>query len=266
MTLNESEATSGSIENFDENNNKFFFMHIAKTAGSFVNQVLTEGFGENFVPHCETCQLVDPDSPALWKSFWSGHLYLHRWRRVEEQHGWNVKRFTILREPMAQLASHILWIDHYGLPEFKKEYVRLDADTRVVVDQVKSTDLSDCGDIDRLLTTLHGRGIQYFDNCQSRYFIAGNHSIGLQEPLHLGMKTELEKAIKEFTYIGIGEQMGQFIEKLSHEVGVPLTNPNTRVNEAKAQRKIDLTIPGIREVLSKRLSLDNWLYETVKHG
>ena len=60
--------------------------------------------------------------------------------------------------------------------------------------------------------------------------------------------------------------MDQFINKLSKEVGVPLANLDSKVNEAKAQRKIDLKNPEIREVLAKRITLDNWLYNTLISG
>ena len=87
-----------------------------------------------------------------------------------------------------------------------------------------------------------------------------------QDSLHLGMKAELKKAMDDFAILDYVDQMDQFINKLSKEVGVPLANLDSKVNEAKAQRKIDLKNPEIREVLAKRITLDNWLYNTLISG
>ena len=101
--------------------NAFFFMHIAKTAGSFVNNVLQKGLGPRFVEHCEAQGRLTSNDIAVW----SGHIYLPQWRAIEKLNAWKMKRFTLLRDPVAQTASHILWLDHYALPEFQREYKRL---------------------------------------------------------------------------------------------------------------------------------------------
>lgn len=243
---------------------KYFFMHIAKTAGSYVNHVLSQAFGDDLVAHCEAAKRLDPEAADWSKPVWSGHVYLQNWLGIERRQGWKAKRLTILREPVSQLASHILWLDHYALPGFRDEYRRLDEATRDVVDAVGQTDLSSGDDIDRLLTLINGRGVQYFDNCQARYFIARSPGIGLQDPLHLGLKPRLLQEMRRFSLIGIGEEMDRFIAALGAETGATLVPAATKVNEAKAARTIDTDNPLIRRVLSKRLTLDMWLYRHVK--
>lgn len=243
--------------------NGYFFMHIAKTAGSFVNDVLRNGVRDKFVDHCEAPGRLDSSDEI---AVWSGHIYLPHWRKIEAQKGWKTRCFTLLRDPIAQLASHILWLDHYGQAEFYREYGLLDEGSQQVVDQIRDTDLSDAGDIDRLLISLSGRGIQYLDNCQSRYFIAGGNGIARQDPLHLGMRGQMLEALQSFSVVGVGEQMERFIAQVSNELDVDLHYTNKRVNEARATRSIDTTNPIIRSVLSKRCTLDNWLYRHVNKG
>jgi hypothetical protein len=240
--------------------NAFFFMHIAKTAGSFVNDVLSRGLGKRFLDHCEAAgRLATPDV-----AFWSGHVFLPQWRDIETANAWKTQRFTVLRNPASQTVSHILWLDHYAQPEFRREYNRLDPQTRQVVDLVGATDLADAGAIDHMLTHLPGRGVQYFDNCQSLYFLAGADGIGIEDYLHLGMRTRLREVMKAFAVIGVGERMEDFIRRMSEAIAFPLVYEDVRVNEAKSKRAIDLTDPEIQAVIAKRVTLDNWLYQAVK--
>lgn len=241
--------------------NVFFFMHIAKTAGSFVNEVFKSALGDRFVEHCEAHGRLKPDPDVM---VWSGHVYLENWRGAEKRFGWSTKRVTLLREPVSQIASHILWLDHYAEPAQAGAYKSLDPGSRDVVDAIAATDLSDAGDIDRLLVNLRDRGIMYLDNCQSRYFIGGGQGIQRMEPMHLGMRGKLEAAAKEFTLIGTGDRLKDFVADVSDLIGVELTHSEKRVNEARSSRSIDLTNPDIRTVLSKRTTLDDWLYRSVR--
>ena len=238
-----------------------FFMHIAKTAGSYMNNVFGQSLGQGFVEHCEAGGRLDTDEDIV---LWSGHIYLERWREIEAQRGWTTKRFTLLREPVSQLASHILWLDHYAAPAFLGEYKALDANTRQVVDEVAATDLSDAGAIDSLVVNLADRGVMYFDNCQSRYFIAGSSEISRTEPLHLGMRSTLDKALNEFSVVGTGDNIEGFIRRVSDELSIDLKYSEKRINEAKSTRSIDLSDPDVRAVLSKLTMLDNWLYKRVQ--
>lgn len=86
------------------------------------------------------------------------------------------------------------------------------------------------------------------------------------EPLHLGMRGKLEEAVKEFALIGTGDRLKAFISDASDLIGVDLTYSENRVNEARSTRTIDLTDADIRAVLSKRITLDDWLYRLVHAG
>jgi hypothetical protein len=241
--------------------NSGFFMHIAKTAGSYMNDVFSQSLGERFVAHCEGPNQLNKDADVV---LWSGHVYLESWRKIEVQRGWTTKRFTLLREPLSQLSSHILWLDHYAGPAVRREYNALDVGSRQVVDEVAATDLSDAGAIDRLFTNLVDRGVMYFDNCQSRYFIAGSSEISRTEPLHLGMRSTLDKALNEFSVVGTDDNIEGFIRRVADELSIDLKYSEKRVNEAKATRSIDLSDPDVRAVLAKRTMLDNWLYKRVQ--
>ena len=90
---------------------KFFFIHVAKTAGSSFNSFLER----NFVgaSHCEGFLNEDATSflnmehlKAL--DYVSGHLHFSLFERNFSKEEYFV--LTFLREPIAQLISHINWV------------------------------------------------------------------------------------------------------------------------------------------------------------
>jgi len=79
----------------------WFHLHIPKTAGSSLNAMLLEAFGEDFQSH----QRVEDATDARIKS---GHQYFRQVRRDYPGH----KIFAILREPERRLRSEMQ--HHYG--------------------------------------------------------------------------------------------------------------------------------------------------------
>lgn len=240
-----------------------FFMHIAKTAGSYVNSLFAEALGPRFVEHCEAPGRLDiTEDVALM----SGHLYLHQWLQIEAAKGWTPRRFTLLREPLGQLASHIQWLDHYAQDDYRDELAGLDPGTQEVVRQIAGTDLSDAGDVDRFLTTLSGKGVMYLDNCQARYFIALADGIGPETPLHYGMRPLLASALMAFDAVGTNADIPGFVARVSGALNLPEVTPGAPVNAAKSQRAIDLADGDMRQVLGRRCMLDLWLYDRVRNS
>lgn len=240
----------------------FFFMHIAKAAGSFINEALKAAFEDDFVAHCEAGNL-SPLNRDDWQETraWSGHVYLSNWLRIENRLNFTARKFTLLRDPWKHLASHIQWLDHYNLDDYQHEFRMLDAETRGVVIEVGDADIENAGDLDRLLTNLSDKGIQYFDNCQSRYFIVGMDRIQRMDPLHLGHRDLLVEVEKNFDLIGLDCRMQQFQSALSELVGKPIQFGEKPVNTAKSHRRIPIERDDIRRVLQKRILLDLWFYD-----
>ncbi|TDK38771.1 hypothetical protein E2F50_01050 [Rhizobium deserti] len=240
--------------------NAFFFMHVSKTAGSYVNETLRTALGNRFLDHCEEPGRLATTAPV---SLRSGHIILSRWLEVEQQRGWSPRRFTLIRDPIKQLASHILWLDHYNLPQFFEERDMFKEPTQHVIKTIGSTNLSDPEELDRFLTDLDAIGLRYFDNNQARYFVDGFEGIGSDRPLHLGMRDQALQAVEYFAAIGINDDLPGFINMLSRELGIPLLTPDQLINKAAAVRTIDIKDPLVKRALKRRLSLDLWLYDTV---
>lgn len=249
---------------------KLLFMHIAKTAGSFVNSIFEQSLGEQAcVTHGEIRfrdlenfkSLAEDDSIR----FLSGHIYLSRLKRFAQTTDQEFFKFVVLRSPLEHLVSHILWLDHYNLPGMERQKRNLGPATGSLVEEIGRTDLSDPRDLDYLLTNLDEEGIRLLDNCQSRYF-ATNLSDGFQSntPASLALSFDLIEAMSWFDLILFQDTLRSDLFKLEQLVGVKLQIPETRINSAQSERRIPIESPLIRQILMKRSIVDSWLYRTAR--
>ena len=83
---------------------QIYFMHVPKVAGTSVNSVFSNYFGEDeVVLHCENkkCDLQS-------YSFVSGHVAWPTFRAIID--GADAYKFTIMRDPIDHLLSHLRWV------------------------------------------------------------------------------------------------------------------------------------------------------------
>lgn len=245
-----------------------FFMHIAKTAGSYLNAVLADAFGPGQVATHSEEWLGNSDDLrrrlASGTRVISGHVMNALWEEIAAPLDMRFRKITILREPHEHLASHLLWLDHYNRPDMRGEYALLDEAHRRVIDRIGAVNLSEPAQLDEYLTHLGPAEIALFDNCQCRYLI-GNDRRGLRnmQPLTLTDAKTIRGALQGFDVVLRQDRLGQDIPRLSEALGLPLPVPETRVNAGRATRAIDTASPLIRQILSKRTIVDQWLWREV---
>ncbi|WP_036286101.1 hypothetical protein [Methylocystis sp. ATCC 49242] len=247
---------------------KIFFMHIAKTAGSYINHLFENSLGpDKVIVHGEVkirnrenfCRLVESGV-----EFFSGHIYHRLWLELAKGMTDQFKMITVLRDPIDHIASHILWLDHYNLPEKKAEYERLSERPRRIVDLIGQIDLRNPGDLDHFVTHLPPAAVKLLDNCQSRYFLCGPGSIiADHEPITLRHCSAILAAIRNFDLILPQNDLDTGIAMMNGILGTNVTPRSERINEAKSPRRIDTSNPLIRSILSKRVTVDSWLWRHV---
>ena len=242
-----------------------FFMHIAKTAGSYINKWLSSSLPDGVViDHIESRLPPGASIEGLLENgarIISGHIRYHHWLELTKRCEAKFVVVSAVREPIEQLASHILWLDHYNDPKFRSEYLALDESTRRVVDEIGATRLDSPGSLDTFMTNLSPRATSLLDNCQSRYFISGHGSpVGVCEPLTLGHAAFLDQMLDRFDHIVLHNRLREGLIELGEKLGVPLSFPEGKINTAKSGRSINLDSPLVRQVLGKRLLLDQWLW------
>lgn len=245
-----------------------FFMHIAKTAGSYVNEVFRDAFGDDKVLlHAEnrigsTHDLMSVLSEG--RRFISGHIMNSLWHEITRDIDRSFFTFAVVRDPIEHLASHLLWLDHYSLDQYRAEFLMLDRFHRQLVAMIAATDLSDVRKLDDLITNLPPLGMRLFDNCQSRYFLPnGYRGVANYYPLTLSVAPQLNEAISKFDAILTQDRLEQGLADVSKSLGIPLSLLQQKINPSKSERSIDLTNPVIRQILGKRLTVDQWLWRRV---
>jgi len=242
-----------------------FFMHIAKTAGSFVNVLLQNAIGAPHVAtHIESKIGSSADLLRAYSSgvqVFSGHVMQGLWHDIAAPTELGFKKFTLLRDPIEHLASHLLWLDHYNRPEKRKEYVQLDESHRRISDRIAAIDLTDVGQLDAYLTGLSGHEVRLFDNCQARYFLmSGRRDMDAIRPMSLADAKALRQAAAQFDAIGFQDRLEEDVPRLGKAIGIELKYLKKRVNPAQSARKIDTTNPLVRQILGKRTIVDQWLW------
>jgi len=247
-----------------------FFMHIGKTAGSYLNRCFMEAFGADDVQNF--CQdLIGPSYTTDYldhfqgRAVISGHLYLADWTEFSRREGIHSRLATVLRSPLHQIVSVMRYLDGFNLPSRHPEADMMHPEEWELVLSLAKVDFEDAGSIDAFLTTLPPLGVKLLDNHQSRFFLCkerGDTSgyIARSDPLTPGAIPRLIQAFEQFDLVGLTERLPETLGLLSDLVHRPIQPFSSRINETTSLRTIDLQNEGIRRVLGKRVVVDEWLY------
>ena len=143
-----------------------FFLHIPKTAGSSFNKYVSEKMV--CVEHIE-------NKPAIYDAvdkklanfdFVSAHLDYDDPLSIINDPNWF--KFTFLRNPVAQVVSHLKWVRSFGTDERAHERQFYTLEEQSLFIQLQSVTLNDVELLDKLFENC-AQFRRYFDNCQVRY-------------------------------------------------------------------------------------------------
>jgi hypothetical protein len=176
---------------------KTFFMHIGKTAGTAVNEMLHSHFGVRFIDHIE----VKPEWKENLESYdcLSGHLQYKCFRQAVN--GQPFRYITVMREPLVQFRSHLNWLRVLGANS--KLRVSTPPHILVLSDELARIDLNDPEHVYRFLSrekdSVHRVGL--LDNGQARYFL-GDH---LGRRFGLSDFKQSISSMEGFDFVGVTE-------------------------------------------------------------
>lgn len=234
---------------------KLFFMHIAKTAGSSLNDFLDKKFINNrTITHLEGTQILDGKFNINDYDFLSGHLRIIRIENILDLSEFT--KITILRRPVDQLASHLKWVRHISDDVNSKFFKSHKQDIRKLSLKLRNINFSNPNDLDVFFNNMNDLEINLFDNCQTRYFLPD------QVFTKLG-KSHLNYAIKtldKFILVGIMEEYKKFIEILCQIMNWERPIPSKRKNINSNNYGLDLKNKDILKILNSHVKLDNILY------
>ena len=238
---------------------KLFFMHIPKTAGSALNELICA----RYEPHRTTTHIESKDwwnRPELAgdNDYLSGHVRLGQaTARLDLADFFQV---TLLREPLAQFASHLAWVRSVADDEESQFFRQHPEHIRAISRSLQTVDLADPASLSGYLAAMERHELNLFDNCQTRYFLDGEHAGRLD-------RAALERAVEaleRLDVVGLVEEYQVFVRAVFELVGWESPGELPRVNVRPERYGLDLADPATREVIRPFVEYDERLYAAVQ--
>ena len=235
---------------------KICFMHIAKTAGSSVNTVVSSFFeADRCATHIEVMDWKPRDFLSSY-DFISGHIRIKEF--LQHQDLSEYKLVTVLRKPIEQLASHLCWLKRIGENKLGGFFNSHPEPIKQACLRLQQVDFSSVEDVRNYVNTMSGVECILFDNCQVRYFIADYNTPRVTE----SSLVEAKEMASRFDYIGFNDNLPAFYRGIGLAVEEGL---DVRDNVQNNRYGLDVSRPELYELLSPLIKYDNELYEYAKN-
>ena len=225
------------------------FMHIPKTAGVSVADAFVRELGTH---QCALFSNEISDEIFTAKRFVSGHVYFGDITR-------NAFLFTFLRDPIKQIASHLMWIDHYNLPEFQHEIVGFSKNIQMCIRRLAHIDLSNGESINEYLTWLPIDSELRIINVQSEMLAFKRKEVIRMTNKELGNLAI--RHLHELDFFGLNEDFVDDMRTLFRLLDFESEPVVSLLNRSPSARNVDYQSSGIRRVLSKYVEADQRLYD-----
>jgi len=228
--------------------NKFFYLHIPKTAGSFFNKFLKTQ-SDNFYEHIEV-HSYEKNADIL-----SGHIpYPQASHKgfLEDR-----KTIVLLRNPLEQVISHITFVRELAEQSEEKRFKSHAKSIQEIALRLKDTDLSSHKDIQKLIIWLEENNFWLFHDCQTRYLGGGISNI---KPANLNLAL---RNIEKIDYVGITDRIKEFMFLLYKKEKFELIDITTE-NMTKKRYGLDINQLEIRQALQPFLQNDAIIYRYAK--
>jgi len=242
-----------------EQNNKIFFLHIPKTAGTSINEMLVREFDKNRVQfHIESDRVNQfKNIDCSRYDLLSGHVRLfeiENYFQIE-----NFLRITLVRDPFHQLISHINWMKYIGQFPRNLKYFGLHESIRLLSIQMAKVNFLKLSSIEVFFKNLPDVGYALFDNCQTKYLM---NSI-VPDKLNLEDAHKAISTLDSFDIIGRLEQLDVFIDEVNRKMNWEKEMNIERKNVSLLKKGIDINLPGLKELLYPFYCVDQVVYDHI---
>jgi hypothetical protein len=240
-------------------NQKLFFLHIPKTAGTTIVDTLSSFFPEearaNYIEGLDHKQRLQLGN----RRFISGHLFVEEIKRLPFTGDFS--HCILLREPYARLASHLRFMDRYATPSFRADYRQMPAYLRDVVDRIAEIDFECPNSLGDFFADMSPWSKVAYDNSQVRFLVDDPGPHNLTRTLNDEVTNEAIDRLFAFDFIGTTENIAAFVGQIARAFGFDSNRQIARSNVALAGRPIDHRDPRIRDVMHDLVKYDCRLYE-----
>ena len=241
---------------------KVFFLHIPKTGGEFINNLLRKLVPDDqYLEHLQNYVHLE-DNSFLDKRFLSGHIPLKRFQKIADDLEDRLI-FTIIREPYNHLISHISWVRN--LTQNSK---RFNAHPKIVQDlaiKLEQINFENAPEVEEFVNQIDGYALAAFENRQIRYFVDPSDA----EWTTSTHKCQAIEMAKQITYVGLFEEfensVNQILEILDQDENISLDMKPINSENKKAIQDIHAK-PEIKSILYPLVCNDLELYKAFLHA
>jgi hypothetical protein len=227
------------------------FVHIPKTAGVSVIHAFEHALGAE---RCASFQPTIDDAAFDRKRFVSGHVHLS----VVTP---NAFTFTFLREPVAQLASHLRWLDRYNRVGFTAEALVFSPTIRAAISRAGQTDFASARSIAAFFDWLPDDSGVRLRDVQCEVLAADPSWLCPVVPAVMA-EAAIEK-LARLDFVGVVDHAEVDMKRLFARLDLPGPPRMTRRNTLTSERGINLADPAIRAALEREVQADLILYRYV---
>ena len=238
------------------------FIHIPKTGGLFVKECFNKFLSSSkFMLESKIFGKNDLTCHSTQSYFFSGHIPFYE-AKTELDNIENHFLFTFLREPYDHLISHISWLGNLNeRSESEKSF--FEEEVHELSKRIRNTNFSSENEVTDFINNLSSCGINFFDNCFTRYL--GNKEIvdGVSfEDSEIALAN-----LDKFSFVGSFQHMELSVNKLFAKFGLDSTGIDFSEKINSSNPKIISSIESnepIKKVLFPLVEKDLIIYCEVK--
>lgn len=232
---------------------KYFYLHIPKTAGTTFNDFLENSFSSSQ----SLFHIEDKLEKIKDKKVIGGHLTLVKAQKVIPNFDSYIK-LTVLRDPLAQVSSHLRFVKKLS-EESEKERLMGHTDAIQHIASFLSTiNFSNPKEIEELIKWLENKNYVLFHNTQMQYLVGSSFVVSQQQV------EDAKKIIEKMNHIGITERLDDYIQLLIYKLGLPSIIKSKKLNNTSEIYGLDITNPLIVKALEPLVCYDKIIYEHAK--
>lgn len=233
---------------------KYFYLHIPKTAGTTFNDFLTQKFSEDeCVFHLEDKLTAIKDQTIL-----SGHIPLPKAEKVIANFHEYIQ-LTVFREPLEQISSHLRFVRKLAELSEKRRLEQHTAPIQKIVARLSLTDLSSPKELQMFIEWLEEENLVLFHNTQTQYLIGSRFKIDES------MLKEAKERLDKIQFVGITEKLDEYMRFLTFNLKLPNSvYGNKKLNITSETFGLDIEDKEIQKVLEPLIYYDKIIYQQAK--
>ena len=239
--------------------NKIFYLHIPKTAGTTMTSFLKSQYEKNdILPNIETRKIDSKIIKFDKYKVLTGHIPLPKMINYFDVFRTR-KTIAIFRTPLDQVVSHLNHIRYLGERSQKLRLLRQNKNIQQIVRKMLEVNLSDSQELNKFIDWLEQTKLFLFHNIQTKYLCGGSGES--YSAVHINKAlVNLEK----IDFIGTTERLNEFLMLLTYEFDWTYDSMLKVENQSKMSYGIDVNNPEIKKVLFRLIEWDQIIYRIAR--